>query len=130
MVSSWADLSWAVDKAFLIHTDYNMNVFNSYTLRFLADQGAECICLSPELTYKQLTEFGGLSQAELLVHGELPLMQSQYCLIGQTRAPGIPTCSCLAGPGIIHCRTNTDTFFPWRLTATAGNMFSIPAPYA
>jgi len=93
MVSSWADLSWAVDKAFLIHTDYNMNVFNSYTLRFLADQGAECICLSPELTYKQLTEFGGLSQAELLVYGELPLMQSQYCLIGQAQAPGIPTCS-------------------------------------
>ncbi|MEQ8200237.1 MAG: U32 family peptidase [Syntrophomonadaceae bacterium] len=104
MVSNWADLTWARDKAFFIHTDYNMNVFNSYTLRFLAGQGAGCVCLSPELNIKQLTAFNGLSQAELLVHGELILMQSQYCLIGRTRAPGLPACGlpCRSGDYSLH----------------------------
>lgn len=112
MVSSWADLSWAGDKDFLIHTDYNMNVFNSYTLRFMADQGAQCICLSPELTLKQLTGFGDLGQAELLVHGELILMQSQYCLIGQTRAPGLPDCSVPCRSGDYSLQDNRGYIFP------------------
>ncbi len=93
MVSSWADLGWAGQHGWRIYTDYNMNVFNPYTLRFLVGTGVDCVCLSPELSLKQLAAFEDLSQAELLIHGDLILMQSQYCLIGQTRAPGLPACS-------------------------------------
>ncbi|MDD4775301.1 MAG: U32 family peptidase [Syntrophomonas sp.] len=92
MISSWADLEWAGRNQFQFYIDYNMNVFNPYTLRMLVAKGAAGITLSPELSWKQLAAFPDLSQAELLVHGELILMQSQHCLIGPVRAPGPPAC--------------------------------------
>ncbi len=93
MIASWADLEWAREREFGVTTDYNMNVFNQYTLRFLTTRGVDLVCLSPELSLKQLTRFSDLSQAELVVQGELIIMQSQFCILGQTRGPGKPVCS-------------------------------------
>lgn len=99
IISSWADLEWALENKFSVATDYNMNILNQYTLRFLTNRGVKTVCLSPELNIKQLARFSDLSQVELLVHGELIIMESQYCILGQTRAPGKPGCSmpCLKG---------------------------------
>lgn len=81
MTANLGDFSWARKKGFSIYSDYSMNVFNVYTLRFLLEQGAEGVCLSPELNLKQLQSFSDLEKAELLVHGELILMQSQFCML-------------------------------------------------
>lgn len=112
MVSSWADLDWAGKQAGHIYTDYNMNVFNPYTLRFLAGVGVDRVSLSPELSLKQLAEFRDLSQAELLVHGDIIIMQSQYCLIGQTRSPGLLACSWACRRGDYVLRDDRGYSFP------------------
>lgn len=61
--------------------DYTLNIFNRFALGFLLELGIKQVCLSPELNFNQLEQFGDLSQTELLVHGELILMLSQYCLL-------------------------------------------------
>ncbi len=93
MISSWADVEWALECDFSVTTDYNMNVFNQYTHRYLTSRGVEMVCLSPELTMKQLAQYPDLSQVELVVHGELIIMLSQYCILGQTRTPGKHGCT-------------------------------------
>jgi putative protease len=61
--------------------DYTLNVFNRYSLRFLLEQGVSGVCLSPELNFSQLQLFTDLGQTELLVHGEIILMLSEYCML-------------------------------------------------
>lgn len=61
--------------------DYTLNVFNRFALRLLLEMGVKGVCLSPELNFTQLQQFGDLGQTELLIHGELILMLSQYCML-------------------------------------------------
>lgn len=83
MISSWADLEWALHSGLKVRADYSLNIFNAYTLRYLSHRGLSAACLSPELNFAQLQSFPDLSQAELLVHGEIILMQSEYCMLGR-----------------------------------------------
>jgi len=82
MIASWADLEWGINRGLNILADYSLNVFNRYTLRYLYDQGVSRVCLSPELNFSQLQTFGDCDKVELLVHGELIIMQSQFCMLG------------------------------------------------
>ena len=82
MIASWADLEWGLRSGLKLRVDYTLNVFNGYTLEYLNHRGVKGTCLSPELTMEQLQSFGDLTQTELLVHGELILMQSEYCMLG------------------------------------------------
>jgi putative protease len=82
MISSWADLQWGLKSGLNVLADYSLNVFNRYTMGYLIRQGVNGICLTPELNFDQLKNFGDLNKVELLVHGELILMQSQYCMLG------------------------------------------------
>jgi len=82
MIASWADLEWAMQSGLNIQADYSLNIFNRYTLRYLSQLGVSRTCLTPELNMEQLANFGDLHRAELIIHGDLILMQSQYCLLG------------------------------------------------
>ncbi|MEA4927028.1 MAG: U32 family peptidase [Syntrophomonadaceae bacterium] len=82
MIASWADLEWALQSGLDTRADYSLNIFNRYTRNFLARLGVAGMCLSPELNLEQLAEFGDLNNAELMVHGDLIIMESQYCLLG------------------------------------------------
>jgi len=82
MIASWADLEWALQSGLETLADYSLNIFNRYTLRYLSQLGVSSVCLSPELNMEQLANFGDLHNVELIVHGDLILMQSQYCLLG------------------------------------------------
>lgn len=64
--------------------DFTLNVFNSQALRLLAQQGAETVTLSVELTLAQMRELSATPgpRREALVHGSLPLMISEYCPAG------------------------------------------------
>ena len=80
MVGNLGDLRAFLDRDIGIYTDYSLNVFNSYSLRFLLDLGVKGVCLSPELSWKQLQSFGNIDKVEMLVHGELLLMISRHCI--------------------------------------------------
>ncbi|MGI6605991.1 MAG: DUF3656 domain-containing U32 family peptidase [Peptococcia bacterium] len=74
-----------------IKADYSLNVYNHLTVKHLLDSGVEGIMLSPELTLQQLKEFGSLDHPliyECFVHGSLPLMITEHCLIGNILGKG------------------------------------------
>lgn len=67
-----------------VWADYPLNIFNGATLALLARQGLRGACLSPEMTLAQVKEAAATAPLplEVLVHGLVPLMVSQYCVIG------------------------------------------------
>lgn len=93
MVGNLGDLRAFLDRDISIYTDYSLNVFNSYSLRFLLDLGVKGVCLSPELSWKQLQSFGNIDKVEMLVHGELLLMISRHCMLGSVMGRKDAVCS-------------------------------------
>jgi putative protease len=92
MIASWADLKWGLHTGLTLLTDYSLNVFNSYSMGFLLQQGVSGICLSPELSFDRLQTFTDFSNVELLIHGELMLMESQHCMLGSVLGGGREKC--------------------------------------
>jgi putative protease len=75
-----------------LYADFSLNIFNHESANFLAEAGVKQVTLSPELTMEQL---GMLVPAlplpaEVIVHGALPLMVSEYCAAGSLLGGGIP----------------------------------------
>ncbi|HWQ75754.1 MAG TPA: U32 family peptidase [Syntrophomonas sp.] len=82
MVGNWGDLRWGRQQGATLLADYSFNVFNIFTQRLLQEMGAASVCLSPELSFKQLQSWPDFAKVELLVHGPLQLMESQHCMLG------------------------------------------------
>lgn len=60
--------------------DYNMNIFNNMAVNTWLEEGANRICLSPELNYGEIKKLE-TTQCEILTYGYLPLMVSEQCVI-------------------------------------------------
>lgn len=73
-----------------IYSDYTLNVFNDLTCEELQEKGVGRIALSPELNLEQLQMLGRRSEPELecLVHGQLPLMITEQCTVGNVLGKG------------------------------------------
>lgn len=67
-----------------LHADYSMISYNSLTAEFLRAYGFFEATISPELNGKQIVRLAKNSPIPLivLVHGRLPLMISEYCVMG------------------------------------------------
>ncbi|MEN6351293.1 MAG: DUF3656 domain-containing protein [Syntrophomonas sp.] len=102
MVGNWGSLKSCLDCGIKVRADYSLNIFNPYTLRFLLEKGVKNACLSPELNFKQLQSFNNLDKVEMLVHGELILLVSEFCALAGIMGRGEGKC-----PN--HCRR--DNFF-------------------
>ncbi len=68
--------------------NYTFNVFNSLTINELT---CDTVTLSPELNDTDLSNIlsfdqdtNSISKKELIVYGRIPLMNSNYCLLGKT----------------------------------------------
>lgn len=88
VISNLGTISW-VKQHFPgsdIRGDYSLNVLNDLSLKFLQDSGLKGITLSPELTLKEIAQFKRLSEIEIegLIHGSIPLMISEHCVVGAT----------------------------------------------
>lgn len=81
MAANLGALKRGLDQNIKVLTDYSLNVFNPYSLKYLIEAGAEGVCLSPELSWLQLESFGSLEKCEIVVHGELIIMVSRYCML-------------------------------------------------
>jgi putative protease len=81
LVGNPGSLRRCIDEGRKVYGDYTLNVFNRFSLDFLLEQQVAGVCISPELNLTQLQNFGPLEKAELIVHGEIILMLSQYCML-------------------------------------------------
>ncbi len=75
-----------------VYTCYSVPVFNHQAARFLGEHGASRVTLSPELNLQQIREIlpkAGVP-AEIIVHGQLTLMVSEYCPAGAVLGGGRP----------------------------------------
>ncbi len=86
-------LNWCLNNGINSRVDYSFNIFNSYSLRFLLQKGVEKACISPELNYNRLKSIRGINQGEVIVHGELILMTSQYCILQGLMGDGTDRCA-------------------------------------
>ncbi|MDD4517867.1 MAG: DUF3656 domain-containing protein, partial [Limnochordia bacterium] len=60
--------------------DFSFNVYNRIALKRMGDLGCARVCLSVELTLSQISTIAsGATPTEVIVHGRLPLMVSEYC---------------------------------------------------
>ncbi|MEW6181903.1 MAG: DUF3656 domain-containing protein [Bacillota bacterium] len=99
-----------------VWTDYYLNVFNLQAVAFLKEQGAAGVTLSPELNLSHVegTASGSPLPVEVLVHGLLPLMVSEYCVVGGVLgkdAPGKGCARACRGKGFT-LRDRLGTLFP------------------
>ena len=64
-----------------LHGHIGLNIFNSFTIRALEEEGVESVTLSPELTLKQIGEIGRKNtiSLEAIGYGYLPLMTMKHC---------------------------------------------------
>ena len=62
--------------------NYTFNVFNQSTFNYLSDLGFDTITLSPELDSDKMSAFS--QNAEVIVYGNIPLMNASYCLLGKS----------------------------------------------
>ncbi|KDR95996.1 putative protease [Peptoclostridium litorale DSM 5388] len=64
--------------------DHGLNVFNSYSAGSLTLQGSGSVCISPELNISDIKNACDKESGtvEAFVYGRLPLMISEYCLVG------------------------------------------------
>ncbi|MGD0152807.1 MAG: DUF3656 domain-containing protein, partial [Thermacetogeniaceae bacterium] len=81
-------LDLAIKSGLETFTDLSIPVFNDLAVQLLLRQGVQRLTLSPELNGEQLRRFNyrGASCLELVVHGTLPLMISEYCPLGAATA--------------------------------------------
>jgi len=64
-----------------IAIDYSANAYNGADIDFWKGEGADKICLSPELNVQEINSFAD-SSCEMIVYGHLPLMTTHQCPIG------------------------------------------------
>lgn len=75
-----------LDKYFKLIANYTFNVFNSNTVLELKKLGISTFTISPELdknTIQNLCDYRYLNK-ELIVYGRVPLVNMNYCLLGET----------------------------------------------
>lgn len=67
-----------------IHADFSLNIYNAYAVDYLREQGVASVTLSPELNFGQVERLVRRASlpTECIVHGQLPLMVSEYCVLG------------------------------------------------
>ncbi|EGO62391.1 DUF3656 domain-containing U32 family peptidase [Acetonema longum] len=68
-----------------IHGDFPLNTYNSFAIDFYQSHGISSLTLSPELNFSQIEKIVGCGypvELECLVHGYVPLMVSEHCVIG------------------------------------------------
>lgn len=72
-----------------VRGDYTLNVLNDVTIRALREWGLEHITVSSELTFEQIRAIkSGGNSLEAVVHGDLPLMITEHCLLGNILGTG------------------------------------------
>jgi putative protease len=100
-----------------VFADFPLNIFNSAAAFFLAGAGVSRVTLSPELTLEQIRRLAPFlpAPAEVIVHGALPLMVSEYCVAGSLLGDGSKGCSNPCGSLSCGLKDRKGVVFPVEL---------------
>lgn len=81
-VGSWGPLDYFKDKE--VNIDYYLNAFNSETVNYFKEVGANTLCLSQELNIYEIKETLKYTDMDIegVVYGYTPLMITEYCPMG------------------------------------------------
>lgn len=71
-------------KNYKLIGNYTLNLFNNLTKKELTDLHVETFTFSPELNKNDLINFGNNNNCEIIVYGNTPIMNMNYCLLGKT----------------------------------------------
>lgn len=83
MVGDIGGLKLALDAGMDVVSDFSIHVFNDLAVSLLIEIGVKRLTLSPELNREQLNNFNCKAEhLELLIHGAIPLMISEHCVLG------------------------------------------------
>ena len=87
------DLFVDLDKSLKLITNYTFNVYNANTIKELKEMGICRYTISPELNRNMITALCNCNTLpnELIVYGRTPLINMNYCLLGETDKC-YPTC--------------------------------------
>ena len=83
--SNIAAVNMAKELGFRVYGDFGLNVFNSSSANFLAQNGVNHLTLSPELTLVSAAQIGGDTEKGIIAYGRLPLMLTVNCPIKNGR---------------------------------------------
>ena len=65
--------------------NYTLNTFNNYTATQLSNFGVSLVTISPELNKNSINILSNSNiNTEFIVYGNIPLMTSNYCLLGKS----------------------------------------------
>ena len=75
-----------INSKFELITNYTFNVYNKYTVSELKKLGAIRYTISPELDRQTIHDLckSNYLDNELMVYGKVPLLNMNYCLLGET----------------------------------------------
>ena len=65
---------------FNVHTDFEINAFNSFSLRELKNLGVMSSVISPELSFAQIRDVEKTHKCGIIGYGRLPLMTTRACI--------------------------------------------------
>ncbi len=86
--------------------DFGLNIFNSFAVEFLREEGLTCATLSFELRWEQMRDVRKTLPCEAVVYGRLPLMITENCLVRNRygcRSKDLKG-PCAAGHGLVDRR--------------------------
>lgn len=90
-ISNFKLLEQYSPKDFEYISNYSLNVFNNYSIVELSNLGIKKFTISPELEKGSINNLSLTSAQELIVYGRTPLMNMNYCPIGNSNHC-YPTC--------------------------------------
>lgn len=64
--------------------NYTLNIFNNLTLEELSKNNISKYVISPELSKEVLNDLSSKYNTEMIVYGNLPVMNTNYCLLGKS----------------------------------------------
>lgn len=106
LIRNWESRQWLLDQGFAkeIYSDYNLYEFNSWSKRFLSENGI-CTGTAPvELNSKELSGLG-LEKTMLIVYGYQPVMITANCIQKNDRG-------CEKKEGILYLEDRQKKKFP------------------
>ena len=64
--------------------NYTFNIYNNFTIKELKNFGISKYNVSPELDKSTILSLGNICKKELIVYGKIPVINTNYCLLGKT----------------------------------------------
>lgn len=99
-VSNIGQIDMCKNKGLRLFGAHGLNVYNSYTLKKLSEEGFESLCMSPELKYAQMRDLYRQEsvRCEVFAKGHLDLMVTESCFVranGKCKHNNLDECACL-----------------------------------